>query len=229
MTQISLGACVNFAGTLSDTPLSPQLSGISFNMVSGFDGLKIVSKGTLTTIYTEWSHGDGDPGNLLRLRDFLTYPHAGYGCEKRYYGQYYLNFGSGCDLIVCTKADSCPVRTGVLQGMRLNGYDGPGCPALPDDAVLEYSNSGCSDGNIWFKSVEDCTSQLDGSTCMYCHGVANGLDVKLCLERNGGGCNDIFRSTQAQGWCNLEFECPASTLSLSVFALFFIFLSLVVM
>jgi len=227
LTATTLSSCPTFVGTLAQSSaLAPQFSGEVATIVPAMDGLYMASIGSQASVFQYWTQGATDPANLYRIQDIMSIP-APYSCEYRYYGQYYLTVDSGCSAILCGKSDSCPARASLLPGLELNGYSGDPCPSTVD--VLEFSNSACSDGNIWTKSPHDCTSQLNGATCMYCHGVANGLDLKLCLERNGGICNDIFRSIPAKGWCNLEFECPASTLSLSVFALFFIFLSLLVM
>jgi len=130
----------------------------------------------------------------------------------------FLTRESGCGSILCGKTDSCAARGHLFHGVHLNDYQGAECDT--DIEILEFPNNACSDGNIWKKTPYECRDQFGGDQCMFCRGVANGLDVKLCLDRNGGICNDIFRSLPSKGWCNLEMECPASSLSLSlVFAL----------
>jgi len=220
------GQCASWMGMTEQTSESPQLSGEALSIYPGPAGLVIVSIGDYAAIFQLWSHRADDPANLNIIQDLLSVP-AGYACEERFYGQYFITRESGCSAIMCGKADSCATRAGLFHGVALNGYDGGKCSADVD--VLEWSTVACSDGNVWTKTPYECVDQFAGDQCMFCRGVANGLDVKLCLDRNGGSCNDIFRSTPSQGWCNLEMECPASTLSLSVFALLFISLALIFM
>jgi len=215
-TVVADGECDSWIGTLKESALSPRLSAEKVSIYPGLENLAIVSIGDYAAIFQQWSYGTNDPADLVRFQDLLSVP-EGYACEERLYGQYFMTKESGCGAILCGKADSCAPRAGLFHGVRLNDYSGDDCAA--DIAVIEFPNNGCSDGNIWRKTPYECTGQGKGDQCMFCRGVANNLDVKLCLERNGGGCNDIFRSIPSKGWCNLEFECPASTLSLSVFAL----------
>jgi len=210
------GECPAYTGTLGITSEEPHLSGEPVSIFPAPANLTIVSVGKIAAFFQLWTRRTFDPSNFHLVQDLLSVP-AGFACEERLYGQYSLTEASGCATIVCGKADSCPARAGLFQGLALNGYTGAQCTT--DINVIQWPNSGCSDGNIYTKSSYDCKGTGDGTQCAFCHGVANGIDVKLCIERNGGSCNHIFRSLPAKGWCNLEFECPASTLSLSVFAL----------
>jgi len=211
------GQCASWMGVLGQAAESPRLSGEKVSIYPAPSDLAIVSIGDYTAIFQQWSSGTAsDPPSLVRFQDLLSVP-AGYACEERYYGQYLLNKENGCGAILCGKTDSCAARAHLFHGVQLNGYDGIQCDA--DVEILEFSNSACSDGNIWKQTPQDCTGQFGGAQCMFCRGSANNLDVKLCIDRMGAICNDIFRSYPSQGWCNLEMECPASTLSLSVFAL----------
>jgi hypothetical protein len=218
------GQCESWMGITHETDLAPQLSGERISIFPAPNNLVIVSIGDYGAIFQLWTHGDDDPVNLNRVQDLLSVP-EGYACEERFYGQYFITRETGCAAIMCGKADSCAARAALWHNVALNGYDGGDCAS--DIDVLEWPNNGCSDGNIWTKLPYDCVDQFNGDQCMFCRGVANGLDVKLCLERNGGSCNDIFRSLPSKGWCNLEMECPASSLSLSLFAFLYISLALV--
>jgi len=66
----------------------------------------------------------------------------------------------------------------------------------------------------WKQHPYDCTDQFEGDKCMFCKGRANDKIVSLCLERLGSGCNAAFNTPARSVFCNLEFECPASTFSI---------------
>jgi len=74
-------------------------------------------------------------------------------------------------------------------------------------------------GKEWEGHPYDCTDQVPGDQCMFCKGRANDKIVRLCLERLGAGCNRAFNTPAREAFCNLEFECPASTVSFSLFLL----------
>jgi len=75
----------------------------------------------------------------------------------------------------------------------------------------------------WNTDPYQCTGQIDGVTCFYCSGRAKGLEARnMCFNRNGKTCHQLFNSDEALSYCNLAFECPASTFSVS----FSLFLSL---
>jgi len=68
----------------------------------------------------------------------------------------------------------------------------------------------------WQNHPYDCTDQHTGNECMFCKGRGNDMVVSLCLERLGAGCNLAFNSLPTPIFCNLEFECPASTITFSL-------------
>jgi len=214
----SPGQCSSYSGTLGVADDS-HLSGDPVSIFPGPNNLTIVSVEDTAIFFQLWTRRDyeNDPPNFHLIQDLFSVP-APFACEQRFYGQYYLNEQENCAAILCGKADSCAERAQLYQGVSLNDYSGPTCTT--DVQIIQWPLSGCSDGNVWLEGPAECTLQGAGDQCAFCHGVANGRNVKLCIERNGGSCNHIFRSLPAQFWCNLEFECPASTLSLSVFALF---------
>jgi len=72
----------------------------------------------------------------------------------------------------------------------------------------------------WDQHPYDCTDQAPGNQCMFCKGRANDKIVSLCLERLGAPCNTAFNTPAREAFCNLEFECPASTVSFSLFLIF---------
>jgi hypothetical protein len=69
----------------------------------------------------------------------------------------------------------------------------------------------------WQQHPYDCTDQLGGDKCIFCKGRANDQIRSVCLERLGNGCNAAFNSAPRSAFCNLEFECPASSISFSLF------------
>jgi len=213
---VSTDGCNSLNGVLMETTDSPKLSGERVSIIQAPSDLAIVSIGSYTAIFQQWGSNPDQPANYVRVQDLLSVP-PGYACAVRFYGQYFLTKGDGCTAIMCGDTDSCAARGHLFHGLMLNGYSGPVCAS--DITILDYPNNACSNGNIWTQSPYDCRDQFGGAQCMFCHGVANGKDVRVCLDRNGGICNDIFRSLPSKGWCNLEMECPASVLSLSVFAL----------
>jgi len=92
-----------------------------------------------------------------------------------------------------------------------------------EDFLDQYQIGICGSYNVeadgtynpqqWKQHPYDCTDQLDGDKCMYCKGRANNKEVSLCLERLGIGCNAAFNTPTRSVFCNLEFECPATTLA----------------
>jgi len=216
----SPGRCSSYAGTLGSDG-DGHLSGQPVSFFPGPSNLTIVTVANQAVFFQLWTRRDfeNDPPNFHLIQDLFSVP-APFACLQRLYGQYFLQETDQCGAILCGKADACPERAELFQGVSLNDYVGPQCST--DIEVVQWPLSGCSNGNVWVEGPGECTSQGGGDQCIYCHGVANGNNVKLCINRNGGSCNHIFRSLPAQHWCNLEFEChdPASTLSLSVIALF---------
>ena len=201
------GACPAWSGVLQETSDSPRLSGEPFTIYSAPEDIKILSVSDKAIIFQQWSKGSDDPVNLYRWQDLFSIP-AAYACEERFFGQYYVTKQFGCGATLCGKADACSARGHLFHGIALNGFaNAVTCDA--DIDILQYSNSACSTGEPWTKSATDCTHQFNGDQCMWCNGMTNGHSVALCLERNGGICEDIQNSPQAHGWCNLQLVCPA--------------------
>jgi hypothetical protein len=83
-------------------------------------------------------------------------------------------------------------------------------------SLVEVSD-GVWEPQEWENHPYDCTDQLEGDKCMFCKGRANDKVRSVCLERLGNDCNAAFNSPPRSVFCNLEFECPASTFSFSMF------------
>jgi len=102
------------------------------------------------------------------------------------------------------------------------------------DSVLYYdakanaiSDPVCGGGKAnWNDNPYDCTDQFDGhNTCFYCSGRSRGFEARnMCFNRMGRGCNELFNTPEALTYCNLAFECPASTFSSPVLVLGFLVL-----
>lgn len=92
--------------------------------------------------------------------------------------------------------------------------------------VYDYLFRGgdCSDGSQWEAHPYSCTDQYTGGQCAFCVGRANNKESRLCFDREGIDCQVLFESPERVSFCNMEFECPASTLSLS-FALILAFVA----
>jgi carbonic anhydrase len=92
-----------------------------------------------------------------------------------------------------------------------------------DSPVAHISDPVCSVGVVdWDEHPDECTMQLDSTTCYYCSGRAVDKETDFknrCLYRNGKACEALYNTPEADTYCNLAFECPASTISSSFFLL----------
>jgi len=100
-----------------------------------------------------------------------------------------------------------------------------------DAAANAISDPICGGGLAnWNGNPYDCTGQYDGTVCFYCSGRSRGNEARnVCFNRQGFGCNALFNTPEALTYCNLAFECPASTFSsplLVVALLFALFLQI---
>jgi len=92
--------------------------------------------------------------------------------------------------------------------------------------IYDYNKHGeCSDGGQWNGSPQNCWKQFGSGECVYCVGRANNLESRTCINRNGAECNPMFNSLQGKSFCNMEFECPATTAV--VFPVLFLFAALI--
>jgi hypothetical protein len=153
------------------------------------------------------------------IRDFASVP-DGYACSNTKVGVYNTTWDADCSVRFCGITDGCEARGQLLHGIAINDWmaseDDQGCPA--DILVPGYGGeSKCSvDEAQWLGHPYDCVNQFTKGECMFCRGVADGQEVSLCLDRLGAQCDDIFNTDARRSFCNLEFECPASTLSFSL-------------
>jgi len=90
-----------------------------------------------------------------------------------------------------------------------------------DSKANAISDPVCGGGKAnWNSHPYDCTDQYDHTVCFYCSGRAHGSEARnMCFNRQGRGCDELFSSDEATSYCNLAFECPASTLTRSIFLL----------
>eukprot|EP01126_Amoeba_proteus_P022465 TRINITY_DN2268_c0_g1_i7.p1 TRINITY_DN2268_c0_g1~~TRINITY_DN2268_c0_g1_i7.p1 ORF type:complete len:208 (+),score=22.37 TRINITY_DN2268_c0_g1_i7:838-1461(+) len=185
--------------------------------------LFIFSVGSQTAILQEWKFDHSGASGHFYLRDIASIP-EGYACRDDYEGSYTLTIDSKCGVNICGEYDECLVRLQLMSGgLALNGAVGGHCNPIE---YVPFGSSACStEKGTWGRSTQACVSQFGGDKCFFCHGVANGKEVRQCLDRNGGVCNTIFQSKPAQGFCNLEFECGTTVRDASgVFLLFVLFL-----
>jgi len=73
----------------------------------------------------------------------------------------------------------------------------------------------CGGGKAnWNNHPYDCTDQYDHTVCFYCSGRSRGHEARnMCFDRMGRTCNELFNTAEANTYCTLAFECPASTFS----------------
>lgn len=119
------------------------------------------------------------------------------------------------------------VNADASESLRAYVYDhfptGNEFPEEEDDITDGYdiglcgsyvlNEEGIYEPKEWQNHPYDCTDQEGGDKCMFCKGRANDKVRSVCLPRLGSGCNAAFNSPPRMTFCNLEFECPASSLS----------------
>jgi hypothetical protein len=123
------------------------------------------------------------------------------GCNVGDYGHYFIQRDSGCGIRFCLQSDACAYRGAIFGGSTF-GYTGgeTSCPAvLYDD---------CSAGlDQWTGHPYECINQPILGGCAFCGGRAIDSDIKVCINRRGLTCQDMFESPSIQSVCNLAFEC----------------------
>jgi len=87
-----------------------------------------------------------------------------------------------------------------------------------DPLILVYDynvfHGECGDGGQWSKHAYACTDLYDGGKCAFCVGRANNIESRTCMDRTEGlTCNEMFNSKERKTWCNMEFECPATSIA----------------
>jgi len=166
-------------------------------------------------IFQQWAFNGP---NATEIRDFLSIP-DGYACSSTKVGTYSGEFDSTCSNFFCGVSDGCFPRGELLSGAAFNDYPSEG-PTNCDAPIQKPGYGGISKCNVdeeqWLAHPYACIDQFDRGQCMFCRGIANGKTVSMCLDREGGECNAVFNTYAAASYCNLAFECPASTVTLSV-------------
>jgi hypothetical protein len=205
--------------TLGESEAVPFLSGDDATYVFGQNEFALVSVEDRAVIVQRWRVAES--GHTTEVIDFASYP-AGFACPLSDVGSY-VNvavWGDECQVRFCGVVDSCLSRSQLLHNTAFNGYEEDICTADAVDNGSEPARTECSvDGRQWLLHPDDCVNQNVEGGCAFCSGIAMQETAMWCINRQGAGCNQIFESAVRQTYCNLEFECPASTVSIS-FVLF---------
>jgi len=215
----SLKDCVATTSKLTSvfqsSTASPRLSEEQARWVFGRDEFAIVSVGSQAAIFQRWRLGAGALTATASIVDLASVP-EGFACSTSSVGEYDTAWESNCAVRLCGTKDSCEARGQLFHNAAINGFAGNMC-AKPIDTPTDSIGSCSPDGRQWLRHPWDCLEQDVPGGCMFCKGIARGQQVSLCLDRLGAECNDIFESAAGRSYCNLEFECPASTASISLF------------
>jgi len=224
-TRDNLGDCVE-EGTLLTTQLgesvnAPSLSMNDATVVFGMDRYAIVSVSDRSIIYQRWTLSNTDNnangGETTTIVDIGATGDSSFTCALWSEGVYLSNWDADCSAQLCGITDSCLSRGELFHATSFNGFE-------PIDGCVEnvmfptlVGRGNCNpNADTWEKHPWDCVDQDIQGGCMFCLGRANNVEVRQCLDRNGGGCNQIFNTIAAKAFCTLEFECPASTISFSI-------------
>jgi hypothetical protein len=190
-----------------------RFSGDAVTFVFGENHYALVSVGKSAVFVQRWRLGEEGDEDLIEVVDLASYP-AGFACNPNVVGRYLTNWEEECSSRFCGEVDECALRAELFHDTAFNDFQGDRCSndvEGADDAVAS-----CSDGRQWLKHPWDCINQEVPGGCMYCKGVAMGESTMWCLNKEGGDCETIFESAPRKAFCNQEFECPASTTSLSI-------------
>jgi len=213
--QAGLPDCVSPTSVLETrfqtSESSPRLSEEPSTIVFGNDQFAVVSVGSQAALFQRWKLEAG----VVNIIDLASSP-AGLSCHSAEISSYNVAFDGDCAARFCGGSDNCKSRAELFHQAPTNSFGGDNCVAdfsVPDNALTQCN----TDGRQWLRHPWDCTDQPVEGGCMFCKGIAKGEKIALCLNREGGGCNQIFASPVAKTFCNLEFECPASTFSSSLF------------
>jgi len=222
-TQVQRSAtadCVS-AGTVLQTTFQesaslPALSKEDATIVFGSSGFATSSVGTRGILFQRWTLSSTNSGETTSIIDLGSYG-DGLACASTRVGTYFSDWNADCGVQLCGQGDSCVSRGELLHGAKFNGFQTANvCPRPPNNPGLNGFGKCNPTANEWTRHPYDCTEQLIDGGCMFCLGRANGKEARQCLDRNGVLCNDIFNSAAGHAYCTLEFECPASTATLSL-------------
>jgi len=182
----------------------------------GSSGFATSSVGTRGILFQRWTLSSTNSGETTSIIDLGSYG-DGLACASTRVGTYFSDWNADCGVQLCGQGDSCVSRGELLHGAKFNGFQTANvCPRPPNNPGLNGFGKCNPTANEWTRHPYDCTEQLIDGGCMFCLGRANGKEARQCLDRNGVLCNDIFNSAAGHAYCTLEFECPASTATLSL-------------
>jgi hypothetical protein len=219
----------SLTSTFQESESSPILSGGDVTWVFGKHEFAIASIEDRAAIFQRWTLTSSGDEWMTEIIDFASAP-AGYSCSSTKVGVYNTTYGDECAVRFCGISDGCQARGELIHGAAFNDWtaaeDDEGCAA--DISVPGFGGeSKCSrDEAQWLSHPYDCVDQFDKGTCMFCRGISGGQTVSLCLDRLGAQCEEIFETDARRSYCNLEFECPASTASISLVVFISAFLAL---
>jgi len=201
--------------TFRKSVASPHLSLLPTTIVFGQDEFAIVSAGDTGAIFQRWSLGRNTDGETTTIVDFGSVP-VGLSCGQTRVGTYLSNWEEDCSVQFCGISDGCESRAELWHTIDINGFEPEEACPRPIDQPGLGGDSACSPSDDqWLKHPWDCIDQEIEGGCMFCRGIAEGKTVSLCLDRLGAQCEDIFATNARSSFCNLEFECPASTTAVS--------------
>jgi hypothetical protein len=201
---------------LGDSITAPELSRADATVVFGEDGYATVSIADRGTLYQRWSLHSTNDGETTRIVDIGS-TGDDFSCPTSREGVYYSDWDSDCSAQLCGITDSCVSRGELFHATAYNGFQPiDGCVRDVHFPTLVGFGACNPDQDTWEAHPWDCIDQDVPGGCMFCLGRANGNEFRQCLDRNGAVCNEIFNSIAAKAFCTLEFECPASTTTLSI-------------
>jgi len=216
----STGDCVS-TGTVLTTTLEkssslPALSGEVATIVFGADGFASVSVSTRGIIFQQWVLSSSSAGQTSTILDLGSFG-QGLACSSQKVGVYLSDWNADCGVQLCGVSDSCVSRGELFGGAKFNGFETSNVCTLPPGSASMGGFGLCNpDANEWTRHPYDCLEQNIAGGCMFCLGRANGVEHRQCLDREGAGCNELFNSNAGKSFCTLEFECPASTATISI-------------
>lgn len=194
------------------------------------DEFAIATIGDFAAIFQRWAITYDGNDVFTEVRDFASVP-DGLACSNTKIGSYNTTWGENCSVRMCGVSDGCEGRGQLLHRATVNDWEAPeddeGCFQRAILVPGFGGQSRCSvDEHQWLGHPYDCVNQEVDGGCMFCRGKAGGRTVSLCLDRLGSTCDDIFETDARRSFCNLEFECPASTVTATLAVFISAFLAL---
>jgi len=194
------------------------------SFVFGLDQYALLSLGETAAIVQRWRLTEGEDEDTVEVVDLASFP-KGFACPPASVGTYFTHWEEDCKNRICLDSDDCGLRATLFHNAALNDFEGDMCSNEVDTEGEEAAT--CSDGRQWLKHPKDCTAQPVEGGCIFCKGIAGGEITTWCLDKEGAVCQDVFESAAARAFCNMEFECPASTVTFSIALLICTLLALV--